>query len=281
MATPDCTNVGAMNAALSGSALAQTLRHQGRAPLAIGHRGASDLAPENTLAAFRAAWADDVQWVETDVQPTSDLVPVLFHDESLERISAVLGQIRGRRLTELAALDAGSWFSRMRGLMADTGPDYSALRIPTLHEFLCELPATAAVLLEIKGPHTPDELAIELAVIRATRTRDRVWLHSFEVDVLAHLHAADPGGWLGLLRDDIDADPVQVCRELGVSSYHPEYTALLAAPHVVAALHDAGISVVAFTANAESDWAALTELGVDGIITDRPAALRSWQHDRG
>ena len=48
------------------------------------------------------------------------------------------------------------------------------------------------MLLEIKGPHTDDELVIELAVIRATRTMDRVWLQSFEVDVLAQLAAYDP-----------------------------------------------------------------------------------------
>ena len=61
----------------------------GAAPLVIGHRGASDLAPENTLAAFQAAWSADVDWVETDVQPTADLVPVLFHDDTLDRISSV------------------------------------------------------------------------------------------------------------------------------------------------------------------------------------------------
>src|SRR4051812_26279816 len=88
---PGWTNVCAMIAQPAGSALAHTLMQQGRTPLAIGHRGASELAPENTLAAFRAAWSEDVHWVETDVQPTADLVPVLFHDESLERISAVLG----------------------------------------------------------------------------------------------------------------------------------------------------------------------------------------------
>jgi glycerophosphoryl diester phosphodiesterase len=250
------------------------LRHGGP-PLAIGHRGASELAPENTLAAFQAAWSADVQWIETDVQPTADLVPVLFHDDTLDRISSVIGQLRARRHSEVAALDAGSWFSRLRG-----AADFSTLRIPTMHEFLSALPATGRVLLEIKGAHTDDELVIELAVIRATRTMDRVWLQSFELDVLAQLGGYIPGCWLGLLRDDIDDDPVALCRERGLASYHPEYTALLARPGIVDELHAAGISVVTFTANDEADWERLTALGVDGIITDRPATLLEWQRRR-
>ncbi len=264
-----------MTGRLLGFEQAESLLRHGAAPLVIGHRGASDLAPENTLAAFQAAWSADVEWIETDVQPTADLVPVLFHDDTLDRISSVIGQLRARRLSEVAHLDAGSWFSRLRG-----AADFSALRIPTMHEFLSALPASGRVLLEIKGPHTDDELVIELAVIRATRTMDRVWLQSFEVDVLAQLAAYIPHCWLGLLRDDIDPDPVALCRERGVSSYHPEYTALLTRPEIVAELHAAGISVITFTVNDDADWERLTALGVDGIITDRPASLLEWQRRR-
>lgn len=268
-----------MTGRLLGFEQAASLLRLGAAPLVIGHRGASDLAPENTLAAFQAAWSAEVEWIETDVQPTADLVPVLFHDDTLDRISAVAGQLRARRLAEIAALDAGSWFSRL-GRLTTAAADYSALRIPTMHEFLSALPGTGRVLLEIKGPHTDDELVIELAVIRATRTMDRVWLQSFELDVLTRLDVYIPHCWRGLLRDDIDPDPVALCREHGLMSYHPEYTALLARPEIVAELHAAGISVITFTANDEADWERLTALGVDGIITDRPASLLEWQRRR-
>lgn len=267
-----------MTGRLLGFERTESLLRQGAAPLVIGHRGASDLAPENTIAAFRAAWSAEVEWIETDVQPTADLVPVLFHDDTLDRISAVEGHLRARRLAEIAALDAGSWFSRIRQLEA--AADYSTLRIPTMHEFLSALPPTGRVLLEIKGPHTDDELVIELAVIRATRTMDRVWLQSFELDVLTRLDVYIPGCWRGLLRDEVDPDPVALCREHGLLSYHPEYTALLARPEIVGELHAAGISVVTFTANDEQDWEQLTGIGVDGIITDRPAALLEWQRRR-
>ena len=86
--------------------------------------------------------------------------------------------------------------------------------------------------------------------------------------------ASDPDVWLGLLREDLDEDPVTLCRELRMSSYHPEATALLAAPALVGTLHAAGLSVVVWTSNDATEWDVLTVLGVDGIITDRPGALR-------
>ncbi len=248
-----------------------TLLRHGAPPLVIGHRGNSAMAPENTLEAFHACWAAGVQWVETDVQPSADLVPVLFHDETLNRTSNGDGALRERPLIELAAFDAGSWFT------AGSKKLPRPIRIPTLHSLLGSLPATGQVLLEIKGPHSPAELVAELAVIRATGTWSQVWLQSFHRDVLRELADAMPDGWRGILRDEIDADPVALCRDLRLSSYNPECQALLASPEVIDDLHAAGISVITFTTNEPREWAALTDLGVDGIITDRPAELLAWQ----
>lgn len=222
------------------------------------------------MAAFRSAWSQGVQWLETDVQPTADLVPVLFHDDELDRTTDGTGSLRGAGLVRLSALDAGRWFS----------PEFARERIPTLHRFLSELPPDCRVLLEIKGPHTAAELIAELAVVRATRTAARVWLHSFEVEVLRELRQAIPGGFLGLLREgELDDDPVAACRALGASSYHPDVRLLLDRPGIVAELHEAGISVLVWTADDPADWARLTELGVDGIITNRPVELVHWQRD--
>ena len=211
-----------------------------------------------------------MHWVEADVQPSSDLVPVLFHDDTLGRTTDGDGLLREQRLVELAALDAGGW----------RGAEHAGERIPTLHEFLSAMPTAGRVLLEIKGPHSPAELIAELAVIRATATAARVWLHSFEVEVLRELAEALPGGWLGLLRDEkLDDDPVAACRQLAASSYHPEYKLLLDRPEVVAPLHAAGLSVIVYTADDPDDWQRITEIGVDGIITNRPVELLAWQHD--
>jgi len=248
----------------------RTLLRHGAPPLVIGHRGASADAPENTLAAFRRCWADGVHWVETDVQPTRDLVPVLFHDDELDRTTDGAGRLRDTDIVQLSARDAGGWFA----------PEFAGERVPTLHEMLAQLPPEGRVILEIKGAHTPAELITELAVVRSTGTSGQVWPISFEVEVLRELHTAIPSGWFGVNREEPDDDPVAICRELSAASYHPDHRIVLDRPDLVADLHAAGISVVVWTADDPSAWAALTSIGVDGIITNRPGALRAWQRGR-
>jgi glycerophosphoryl diester phosphodiesterase len=80
-------------------------------PKIIGHRGAADYAPENTIEGIHTAADMGVEWVELDVKLTKDQVPVLFHDETLERTTNSAGNVRDFTLSELKELDAGSWFS--------------------------------------------------------------------------------------------------------------------------------------------------------------------------
>jgi glycerophosphoryl diester phosphodiesterase len=247
-----------------------SLLRNGALPLVIGHRGASADAPENTLAAFRRCWDAGVNWVETDVQPTGDLVPVLFHDDDLDRTTDGTGPLRSTGIVELSALDAGGWFD----------PSFAGEPVPTLHATLSALPPEGRVMLEIKGPHAPADLIAELAVIRATGSSGRVWPISFEIEVLRELRTAIPTGWFGVNREEPDDDPVAVCRELSAASYHPDHRIVLDRPGIVQTLHAAGISVVVWTADDPDSWSALPAAGVDGIITNTPAALRQWQRRR-
>ncbi|MGH6884958.1 MAG: glycerophosphodiester phosphodiesterase family protein, partial [Geminicoccales bacterium] len=80
-------------------------------PLVIGHRGAAAVAPENTLAGLRAAKAAGVTWVEFDVMLTDDDVPVLFHDDSLKRVTGREQPMAETAYAALSALEAGTWFS--------------------------------------------------------------------------------------------------------------------------------------------------------------------------
>ena len=79
-------------------------------PRVIGHRGIAARAPENTLAGFRRAAELGVAWVELDVQLTSDGVPVVFHDDGLERTTDGQGLLIETPLAVLRGLDAGAWF---------------------------------------------------------------------------------------------------------------------------------------------------------------------------
>ena len=104
------------------------LRH-GAPPLVIAHRGASAHAPENTMAAFSVAWAAGTSWVEADIQPTADGVPVVLHDDDLDRTTSGAGPVRETTARSVAGLDAGRWF----------GAQFAGERVPELGTLLAEL----------------------------------------------------------------------------------------------------------------------------------------------
>ena len=93
---------------------------------AVAHRGYSTEAPENTLPAFRLAKENGFDYVECDVVFTSDNVPVLLHDSSIDRTSNGEGKISSLTYEEVSQYDFGSWFSE----------EYAGVKIPTFDEFL-------------------------------------------------------------------------------------------------------------------------------------------------
>ncbi len=222
------------------------------------------------MVAFTAAWDAGARWVEADTQPTVDGVPVLLHDDDLDRTTSGTGPVREIRALDLALLDAGAWF----------GPEFAGTGIPELAELLEALTDDRTVLLEIKGDHTPGQLLAVLEAVRAAGADDRVYLESFEVPALRTLHRLAPGVPFGLLAAILDEDPVEVARELGASAYNPAVGDLLSRPQIVEDLHEAGIAVMVWTSDDPSEWAAFTDLGVDAIITNTPAELLAWQAAR-
>ncbi|RGC65981.1 Glycerophosphoryl diester phosphodiesterase [Micromonospora sp. MW-13] len=243
------------------------LRPAGAPLTVVAHRGASAAAPENTLVAQEIARRAGADFVENDVQPSRDGVPFVLHDGTVDRTTDGTGAIRSLTADQLKALDAGSWFA----------PQYAGARLPTLAEQLTDLRARGGnLLLEIKGAHTRDEVARIVEVIRAERMAGRVFVQSFEVDALRYTRELAPELPLGLLRGSLDADPVAVSRDLGLTAYNPTGAALLARPAVVADLHAAGVAVLAWTVDSPAQWQQLERIGTDGIITNRPAELAGW-----
>ena len=97
-----------------------------RIPQIIGHRGCAGYAPENTLEGIHTAADMGVEWVEFDVKLTKDQVPILFHDEELERTTNSSGNVRDMTLAEIKELDAGSWYA----------DGFFGVTVPTLEEAL-------------------------------------------------------------------------------------------------------------------------------------------------
>ncbi|MGS0687044.1 glycerophosphodiester phosphodiesterase [Nakamurella sp. GG22] len=231
-------------------------------PYVIGHRGASATVPENTLPAFVTAWEAGARWVEADTQPAADDVPVILHDPTLDRTTTGSGPVRGHTAAQVAELD-------VVGLPGG--------RVPTLAALLELVSGDRAVLLEIKGRHTAAQLSAVLTAVRAAGCADRVFLQSFDIDVLRELVKLAPATPFGLLVERLDDDPVGRCRELGAVAYNPHYSAVIDRPEVVPELHAAGISVAVWTADDPDDWARLSAAGVDAVITNTPAEFLRWQ----
>jgi glycerophosphoryl diester phosphodiesterase len=243
------------------------LRQPGDAAAIIGHRGDRSVAPENTMPALELAM-DELAYVETDVRLTRDGVPVLFHDTHLERVAGRDGRIEDLDLAELGRLDVGVWY----------GDEFAGERIPTLDAFLAALAERedARALVELKAAWSPDEVRRVLDLIELHRLRGRVVLQSFSIETLQSVQRVSPTTPRIMLIRELPADPVPLAEWLGVIGFGTTAASVTASPDAVDAAHEAGIAVLCYTLNTQDTWAQVSELGVDGIITDQPSDLDSW-----
>src|SRR6266550_2557334 len=103
-------------------------------PLILGHRGASAVAPENTLAAFSRAIVDGAQGIEFDVRLSRDGVPMVIHDSSLKRTALLDDLVCDLTSRQLQEIDVGSWFAGTSVELRSTTPatSYANEKLPTL-----------------------------------------------------------------------------------------------------------------------------------------------------
>ncbi|MFF8606047.1 glycerophosphodiester phosphodiesterase [Streptomyces sp. NPDC015346] len=247
------------------------IRPVGSPMTVIAHRGASSAAPENTLISDEVARRGGARWIENDVQPSRDGVPYVLHDTTVDRTTDGTGPIRALTAAQLDALDAGAWFA----------PAYIGARVPTLAAQLEDLRVRGGnLLLEIKGRHSREEVARIVRLVRDHDMTRRVLVQSFDVDTLQHTRALAPELPLGLLRSQLDPDPVAVAEELGLSAYNPAAGALSTHGDVVKELHEAGVAVMVWTVDSPARWKELDALGADAVITNRPAEMTGWNAAR-
>jgi glycerophosphoryl diester phosphodiesterase len=163
----------------------------------VGHRGAQADAPENTVAAFRAALTAGVDEIEFDVQLTSDGVPVVLHDATLDRTTDGHGPLRDHTWAEIERLDAGGW----------SAPEHAGERVPSLEQlcaWVTDKPLDLA--LEVKQPAPGEGLARDerlvpaiLAVLRAHGLVERTVIHSFDHPSIAQVLVLEPRAATALL----------------------------------------------------------------------------------
>lgn len=233
--------------------------------LRIAHRGHSSNAPENTLAAFRQAMAAGVEGIEFDVHLSADGVPVVIHDEVVDRTTNGSGEVRKMTLAALQALDAG----------ARTSPRYAGERIPTLADTLASLRGTLALCIELKAPGTA---APVVTLLRELEMENQAIIFAFNADWLRDVAHLAPGmrrlllgNWEPLDDAAAFADWLGLAREVGAGALGIPHGVLQAAH--VDAIHRARIGVVAWTVNDSDRMRELAAWGVDGIIADDAGLL--------
>jgi len=234
-------------------------------PIAFAHRGGASDAPENTMPAFEHAVRLGYRYVETDVQATADGVLVAFHDDDLLRTSG-----RDVRISELR------WSQLREVLVGGVAP------VPLLEDLLGSWPQLR-VNVDCK---TDAAVAPLVAALRRTASLGRVLIGSFSDRRLHRLRGAlGPG-----LATSLGPAAVAALRYAPLPLAPPGLAAqvpvrygrvTLVDGRFVRRAHRLGLQVHVWTIDDPAEMRRLLDLGVDGIMTDRPAVLRDVLLDRG
>lgn len=223
------------------------------------HRGSSWTAPENTLAAIGRALDEGADYIEFDVRLSGDGAVVVSHDNSLRRLTGLDQSLRQMTLEEIRQVDVGSWF----------GDAYAKERIPTFEEVLAITQDRAGLYIELKpGPGDAEELVAAVLERLPQARRDQAIIASLSPAVIREVRRQAPELRTTLfaqfvLRGGLDLEAIDA---LGLR--HTRVTG-----DAVEAAHHYGYQLHAWTVNGRSQMSRLIDLGVDNIITDRPALL--------
>ncbi|MFN8474433.1 MAG: glycerophosphodiester phosphodiesterase [Anaerolineae bacterium] len=242
--------------------------------LNLAHRGARMVAPENTLAAFRAALEMGADGIELDVQLSADGAIVVHHDFDLGRTNNGAGPLKRQTLAQLKRLDAGSW----------RDAEFARERIPTLAEVFQLLDRQMVVNVELKTRSFFDD-GLEKAVveeIKRSHMVDKVILSSFNPRSLMRVRSISSQLPLGLLYSPdqpIHLRRAWLRRFVRPEALHPRFDMVDQAFMQEAKAE--GYRVNVWTVNEVEDMERLLKLKVDAIITDRPNILRQVMTNMG
>jgi len=250
-------------------------------PQVIAHRGYAADNPENTIAAMRAAAADDrTDAVEIDARLTADDRVIVFHDDDLSRLTNAPPAVSDTPIWELSDDEISGY------TVADSDES-----IPLLTEVLAAIPASISVNLELKHPGrdglqfgaVDGDAARERATDRwrpfvertldiATATDHDLLVSSFYEGALAATHAVDPAVSVApLVADDVETG-VALADRYDAAAIHPPLD-LVVESNLVARAHDADRRVNAWTVTTAEEGRTLAAAGVDGLIADTPGVI--------
>ena len=224
------------------------------------HRGGSIEAPENTIESFEYSIELGSSYIETDVQLSSNGIPYIFHDDDLKRLfgkNIIFNSLHSDEIDELILFDK--------------------YKIPTLESTLQKFPDTL-FQIDVK---TDEVVLPTMEVIKKTNSTDKVCIASFSSKRLKQVHKLYPEICLsmgpfevmklllasfGLYRNKVPGN----CLQIPIYQYGIK----LVTKRFIDYIHSIGLKIHVWTINDEDTMQKLIDLGVDGIITDRPKALK-------
>lgn len=250
-------------------------------PIRLAHRGSRILWPENTWHAFDGA-VDELgyRYVETDVQVTKDGVVIVFHDDTLERTTNGVGKVRDWEWADLAHLDAAYHFSAD----GDTFPlRGTGVRISRLDDTFDRYPDTHFNIdLKASGSEWPTA-----EVVFAMNRQDQVLIGSFNDRRIARFRritrnrvATSAGPQAAMTMYAASRIGRSVRRPIQAYQLPATITGASVDAKLVESIHAAGCHLHVWTVNETDDMRRLLDLGVDGIVTDRPDLLNYVLEER-
>ena len=238
----------------------------------IAHRGGSDLAPENTLAAFQNAIDLGVDMIEIDVEQTSDSIVVVIHDEKVDRTTNGTGWVDSLSFAYVKTLDAGSWFDKK----------FKNERIPSLEEVLQFVDGRVILLVEIKAgsERYPGIEQRTAEAIQKYNAHSWTIVQSFNEKAIERVRLLDPGietyyllgrnfkQYYQEIRNQINQDtPIKPGYD-GIAVHHSMLDS-----KSVDSIKQFGLGVFTWTVDEVEAMKKMMDAGVDGIITDAPDKL--------
>ena len=228
----------------------------------IAHRGASGYAPENTMEAFLLAIEQGADGIELDVQLSRDGIPVVIHDETIDRVTDRTGYVKDYTLQELKELT----------VLKDRFPQYSQSKIPTLKEVLEAVKSSGIqVNIELKtGIYWYPDIEKKVAeIVEETGMKEKIIYSSFNHYSVQRIKEIVPDAETAYLYSDVILNVEDYARKTKVDGLHPAVYHVKMADFLKGYI-ESGLNVRVWTVNEEADMKALTEAGVTAVITNYP-----------
>ena len=232
----------------------------------MAHRGASKETPENTMAAFQKAIDDMADYIELDVQLTSDGEVIVMHDSNAYRTTGVDENIANMTYREVRRLDAGSWYS----------DEYKGEKVPSLREVLELTQGKIKLNIELKPAGNGEELAKKtVALIEKYNMAGDCVITSFSSSALLAVKSCNENIKVGYILSAAYGDFYDM-KNIDFFSVNAAYLS----KRTIDAIHNSGKQVYAWTVNNKESIKNLTNKGVDGVITDNPVLARETIYSR-